>query len=249
MRLVSLFLASTALALASAAEPQQVPSGAPPGKPSDARKLLADPNPQVRLRAALELTAQLDEQAVGVLIEAFVARAYRYWAQVWLSLAGLVVAFVWTLVMGISKADIFGVVLWQHHTPHHVAALGAVGVDGPTLFIQGTILVLALMSLLLIAERRHEPSPFTAQASSVPGTAEERESLVAGILQTEVFPLILFAVGGMLMAKAAGWSLTAGTYLPLLIYAGIAYLLAFAVIHYLVPRMAPAPLGTPELAA
>ena len=86
--------------------------------------------------------------------------------------------------------------------------MGALGVDGPTLFIQGTILVLALMSLLLIAERRHEPSPFTAQASSVPGSAEERESLVAGILQTEVFPLMLFAVGGMLIFPAANDLLT-----------------------------------------
>jgi ACS family hexuronate transporter-like MFS transporter len=57
------------------------------------------------------------------------------------------------------------------------------------------------------------------------------------------------AVGGMLMAKAAGLSLTAGTYLPLLIYAGIAYLLAFAVIHLLVPKMVPASLGSPEFAA
>lgn len=51
------------------------------------------------------------------------------------------------------------------------------------------------------------------------------------------------AIGGMLMAKAAGWSLTAGTYLPLLIYAGIAYLLAFAAIHYFVPNMEPARLA------
>jgi len=138
----------------------------------------------------------LGAAAVGVLIEAFVSREHRHWAQVQVSLLGLVGAFAWTVALGVST------------TPHHVAAMGAIGVDGPTLFIQGTILALALMSLLLIAERRHEPSPFTAQASSVPGTAEERESLVAGITQTEVFPLMLFAVGGMLIFPAANDLLT-----------------------------------------
>jgi NADH-quinone oxidoreductase subunit N len=138
----------------------------------------------------------LGAAAVGVLIEAFVSREHRYWAQVQVSLLGLVGAFAWTVALGVST------------TPHHVAAMGAIGVDGPTLFIQGTILALALMSLLLIAERRHEPSPFTAQASSVPGTAEEHESLVAGITQTEVFPLMLFAVGGMLIFPAANDLLT-----------------------------------------
>src|SRR5262245_1054088 len=70
MRLVTLFLASAALALASAAAGStQVQSSAQPEKLPEARKLLADPNLQVRLRAALELTAQLDEQAVGVLID------------------------------------------------------------------------------------------------------------------------------------------------------------------------------------
>ena len=138
----------------------------------------------------------LGAAAVGVLIEAFVSREHRYWAQVQVSLLGLVGAFAWTVALGVSS------------TPHHVAAMGAIGIDGPTLFIQGTILALALMSLLLIAERRHEPSPFTAQASSVPGSPEERESLVAGITQTEVFPLMLFAVGGMLIFPAANDLLT-----------------------------------------
>jgi NADH-quinone oxidoreductase subunit N len=138
----------------------------------------------------------LGAAAVGVLVEAFLSREYRYMVQVQVSLLGLVGAFAWTVALGISG------------TPHHVAALGAIGVDGPALFIQGTILALALMSLLLIAERRHEPSPFTAQASSVPGTAEERESLVAGITQTEVFPLTMFTVGGMLIFPAANDLLT-----------------------------------------
>jgi hypothetical protein len=70
MRLVTLFLACAALALASAepTQPQEPGDGQPLSVP-EARKSLADPNPKVRLRGALELTAQLDEQAIGVLID------------------------------------------------------------------------------------------------------------------------------------------------------------------------------------
>jgi ACS family hexuronate transporter-like MFS transporter len=51
------------------------------------------------------------------------------------------------------------------------------------------------------------------------------------------------AVGGILIAQATGWTLQlTGSYTPIVLYAGIAYLLAFAVIHLLVPRMEPAPL-------
>jgi ACS family hexuronate transporter-like MFS transporter len=51
------------------------------------------------------------------------------------------------------------------------------------------------------------------------------------------------AVSGILIAQATGWTLQlTGSYVPILLYAGVAYLLAFGVIHLLVPRMEPAPL-------
>jgi ACS family hexuronate transporter-like MFS transporter len=50
------------------------------------------------------------------------------------------------------------------------------------------------------------------------------------------------AVGGMLIAQATGWTLElTGSYVPIVLYAGFAYLIALAVIHLLVPRMEPAP--------
>jgi ACS family hexuronate transporter-like MFS transporter len=46
----------------------------------------------------------------------------------------------------------------------------------------------------------------------------------------------------MLMAESRdGRSEYLGSYMPLLIYAGLAYLIAFAAIQLLVPRMEPAP--------
>ncbi|REE98045.1 NADH-quinone oxidoreductase subunit NuoN [Thermomonospora umbrina] len=131
---------------------------------------------------------------VGVLVEAFAGREWRYRLQVPLAFAALLGAFVWTIVLA-----------WRDE-PFHVAAMGAIGVDGPTLFLQGTILVLALASLLLISERN--TAHFAAQASALPGTEAEQQSMSAGITQTEVFPLMMFAVGGMLMFPASNDLLT-----------------------------------------
>lgn len=49
------------------------------------------------------------------------------------------------------------------------------------------------------------------------------------------------ALGGMLMAKYAGWVLAhIGSYTPIFVVAACAYLIALAVVHLLVPRYAPA---------
>ena len=51
------------------------------------------------------------------------------------------------------------------------------------------------------------------------------------------------AAGGILIAQATGWTLElTGSYVPILIYAGLAYLIAFTAIQLLVPRMDPAPI-------
>ena len=52
------------------------------------------------------------------------------------------------------------------------------------------------------------------------------------------------AVGGILIAQATGWTLElTGSYVPIVLYAGLAYLIAFAGIQLLVPRMEPARIG------
>jgi len=137
---------------------------------------------------------------VGVLVEAFVPRPLRRAVQIVLSLAALAASFVWTIVVAASHQ------IFANGSPGHVAAAGAVAVDRPTLFIQGTILVLAFASVLLIADS--SVSPFAAQAAAPPGSPEEREGLAAGIMHTEIFPLTMFAVGGMLLFPAANDLLT-----------------------------------------
>ena len=138
----------------------------------------------------------------GVLVEAFVPRPARRPVHLVLTLGGLVAAFILTVLVAASTS------LFGGNSPGRIAAEGAVAVDRPTLFIQGTILVLAFVSVLLIAESSHDVSPFAAQAATVPGSPEEREGLLAGITHTEVYPLTLFAVGGMMLFPASNDLLT-----------------------------------------
>jgi len=138
----------------------------------------------------------------GVLVEAFVPRELRRAVHLLLTFGSLVAAFVWTCVIAASST------LFANGSAGHVAAMGAVAVDRPTLFIQGTILVLAAVSVLLIADASHDVSAFAGQAAATPGSAEEREGLLAGLVHTEIYPLTLFAVGGMLLFPASNDLLT-----------------------------------------
>ena len=136
----------------------------------------------------------------GVLVEAFVSRPVRRAVQLVLALGSLAAAFILTIVVA-ANPNIFA-----DGSPGHIAAMGAVGVDRPTLFIQGTIVVLAFVSLLLIGDTSN--SPFAAQAAATPGSPEEREALAGGIMHTEIFPLTMFAVGGMMLFPASNDLLT-----------------------------------------
>ncbi|MGL5808909.1 MAG: NADH-quinone oxidoreductase subunit NuoN [Nocardioides sp.] len=142
---------------------------------------------------------------VGVLIEAFLPRGVRFRAQLVVSLAGLVAAFAVTIrVAGdlTSRGD---------GAARGLLALGGtIAVDGPTVFTWGLLLLLSIAGVLLFAERSLEGglSSFSGQAAATPGSELERESFVRGAEHTEVYPLLLFAVGGMLMFPAANDLLT-----------------------------------------
>ena len=122
---------------------------------------------------------------IAVIVEAFVSAKLRAPLQLSISLGAVILSFaqVWRL-RGTSTAT---------------AAMDSVIVDGPVLFMQGTILVLAFFAFLLLADM----DAFAAQASAIPGSVEERKALQTGKIQTEVYPLTLFAVGGMMLFPAA----------------------------------------------
>ncbi|WP_344439242.1 NADH-quinone oxidoreductase subunit NuoN [Kitasatospora nipponensis] len=142
----------------------------------------------------------------GILAEAFLPRRARYATQVTLALAGLGGAFVAVVVLA---AQGYG------STKSGLIAMGSVALDGPALFLQGVILLAAVVSVLLYAERRLDPrteagpiDAFTAQGAATPGGEQERQATRAGFATTEVYPLTLFAVGGMLLFPAANDLLT-----------------------------------------
>ena len=138
----------------------------------------------------------------GVLVEAFAPRSVRRGLHLVLTLGGLGAAFVLDILIAATSNAFTG------GSSGHVAAMGAIAVDRPTLFLQGTILILALVSVLVIADTAHGLSPFVAQAAAVPGSSEEREGQLQGAAHTEIYPLVLFAVGGMLVFPAANDLLT-----------------------------------------
>lgn len=143
---------------------------------------------------------------LGVLGEAFLPRSARYPTQLVLALGAQVVALVAVAreAVGLGTGD------------GEIAVLGAIAVDKPALFLQGTLLLVGLLGTLLIAERR-KPMPdeqsggleaFTSQASAVPGSVAEKIATKAGIAQTEIFPLTMFAIGGMMLFGSANDLLT-----------------------------------------
>jgi NADH-quinone oxidoreductase subunit N len=132
---------------------------------------------------------------LGVLVEAFASRRTRHMAQFVVALVALIAA----LVMVIRVAN--------RGTRAFTADI-ALAIDGPTLFLQGTLVVLGIVVLLLVAERSIEPGgAFVAQAAiTVGGEADRRQTKESG--GTEAFPLTLFALAGMMMFVAANDLLT-----------------------------------------
>jgi NADH-quinone oxidoreductase subunit N len=137
---------------------------------------------------------------LGVLVEAFVARRSRYLVQTALALVGVVGALVATVLVAAGLSSTSG-----SSGRGRIAVGGAIAVDGPSVFIWGTVLALALVSVLLFAERTLEGgvTAFAGQAAALPGTSAEREASTQGLEHTEVFPLMLFSIGGMLLFASA----------------------------------------------
>lgn len=146
----------------------------------------------------------------GVLVEAFLPRRIRYATQVTLSLAGLIAAFIAIIKVAQSLP-----------AAGRSAVLGAVAIDRTTLYLQGTVVLVAVLAVVFMAERTHARTDtkvpvgvaagldsFTPQASAVPDSAAEREAERAGATQTELFPLALLSVGGMMVFPASNDLLT-----------------------------------------
>jgi len=141
---------------------------------------------------------------VGTLVEAVVARRARFVSQVLVALVTVVAALVDSIWV------------YRHLKPvgdlgrGQLSTEGAIAVDGPGALTWAMLALFALMSLALFAERRLEGglSAFTGRAADAPGSRGEAESRAAGLEHSEIFPLALFALLGMMVFATANDLLT-----------------------------------------
>ncbi|MSO42848.1 MAG: NADH-quinone oxidoreductase subunit NuoN [Candidatus Planktophila sp.] len=118
---------------------------------------------------------------IGVLVEAFVSKALRSITQLTLTIG--------TLVLSLAQ-------VWKiRNAQSTTAAMGSVVIDGPAILLQASILIIAIISVFVIADTDH----FTALAAALPGSDEERHAVQTGNQVTEVYPLTLFAISGMML--------------------------------------------------
>ena len=118
---------------------------------------------------------------IGVLLEAFAPRAKRASLQLTITIITLLASLFSVIsIRGKESVD---------------AAGGSVAFDGAAFLTQLFILLIALVATLLLADEKN----FTAVASALPGSREEIEASAAGLRVTEVYPLFLFSIAGMML--------------------------------------------------
>jgi NADH-quinone oxidoreductase subunit N len=150
--------------------------------------------PHLNYAALAPMLILFGAATLGVLVEAFLPRGRRYPVQLPLGLVALVAALVWVV---------------RESGARELTAQTAIAVDGPALFLQGVLIVLGIVSLLLVAERSLEPGgPFVAAAAVTAGTDADRAQAARAEPGTEVYPLLLFALGGMMLFVSANDLLT-----------------------------------------
>lgn len=143
---------------------------------------------------------------VGVLVEAFAPRRARFTVQALLAAAGILAALAETVRVYTSLDRIEGELIARGQP----AIEGSLAVDGPGVITWGILLVFGLLSMGLFAERRLEGglSSFTGRAADAPGSTDETQAVAVRLEHSEVFPLALFSLVGMMLFATSNDLLT-----------------------------------------
>lgn len=136
--------------------------------------------------------AVLAAACIGIVVEALAPRAYRFVFQLVVVAVGLLTAIALLIVNDISGS-------------HGIKAMGAISLDGPTYLMWAALLVFGLLSMMIFAERtlHNGATAFAASAASIPGSTTEAEAIAAHHEHSEVFPLALFSLSGMMVFVSA----------------------------------------------
>lgn len=127
-----------------------------------------------------------------VLVEAFVPRSFRFNTQMVITCLVILAAIGFT---GFNWAD--GKI--------QKAAVGSLALDGPAYFAWFALLIFGLLTALMFGERRANGgvSAFTSMGSAAPDSKMEREAEAIGREHSEIYPLMLFSLTGMMLMVAA----------------------------------------------
>jgi NADH-quinone oxidoreductase subunit N len=162
------------------------------------------------------LIATIGGALLGVLVEAFVPRSARWVTQVIVAIAALGVALWFTVRSWIAGET-------------QIAMQGSLSLDNMSYVVWAMLLVFGIGAVALAGERalNYGVSSFTPQGSATPGSQAERTALTNRNEHTEIFPLMLFSVTGMMILPAANDFITAFIgleilSLPLYLLAGLA---------------------------
>lgn len=158
--------------------------------------------PEVAWFALTPLIIVISAGVFGVLVESFVPAAHRRIVQVVMTMVALVAAFVVIVVQGFTW-------LGEGGTGGVAVFGGVLQLDGVALLFQGAIVLMAFFALAVVIDRTAtKQDAFTPSAASIPGSEHEELARRLGLAQTEVYPLLMFAIGGMMIFPAAGDLLT-----------------------------------------
>ena len=165
-------------------------------------------DPIVNWDALTPVLIILGAGVLGVLVEAFIARPARLAVQATLSLLAILASGV-SLFLRWGEVKAAGAAVeatYQGAQDFLPGARMSAGLteDPFSIAAQGVLLLIGLLAVLVMADRTAVgDGAFAAQAADRPGSAEESESLLAGWTTTEIFPLTLFSLGGMMLFGAS----------------------------------------------
>jgi NADH-quinone oxidoreductase subunit N len=150
---------------------------------------VSNPSPVIAWAPLVPVLIVLGAAMAGVLIEAFIRTpSVRRLVQT-------ILAFAAT-----GAAMVVAILQWAVLEGDGLRIAGRYLVsDRQSLAWQVILALFGLLGMLLFSSRTQGEDAFTPLASAAPGSSEEALATKRGFVQTEVFPLGLFAIGGMML--------------------------------------------------